>query len=252
MAVNRVALDACRLSDRDSIVVYANHASWWDPLVAMYMAVQFFPDFRMYAPIDAEAFAKYRMFGKMGFFPVDQNSLKGAGEFLRRSRQILSVPGTSLWITPEGRFCDVRDDSANLMPGLSHLAANLQNQQASSLSTQHVVWFVPVAVEYTFWEERLPEILIWFGSPIPVSGQPKEAALTEGRHTKAEWDQILSLRLREVQSALAAAAIARNSDAFEVLLANRSGTFIVYDWWRSLKSRISGKSFVPDHSDKLR
>ena len=36
------------------IVIYLNHASWWDPLVCLYLARRFFRDWTSVAPIEAE------------------------------------------------------------------------------------------------------------------------------------------------------------------------------------------------------
>ncbi len=252
IVVNRESLSSIDLQATDSLVLYANHASWWDPLAALYMADRLFPNYSMYAPIDAEAFEKYRVFGRMGFFPVEQGSLKGAKDFLRIGRRILSEHASSLWITPEGRFADVRDDAAELTPGLAHLAWQIASQGlGQSGDSDHQIWFLPAAVEYTFWEERLPELLIWLGNPI-LATAPQSEAGNPLDHDKGQWQRELTVALRDAQRKLAENSIARNSQAFEVLLRSKSGTFFVYDWWRSLKSRALGRDFDSDHSQLLK
>jgi 1-acyl-sn-glycerol-3-phosphate acyltransferase len=206
----------------------------------------------MYAPIDAEALNKYRMFAKMGFYPVEQNgSWRGAASFLKTSIAILEHGGTSLWITPEGRFVDVRDTSAEFTMGLSHLAFEATRRPslatASAGSTQDQssrrIWFVSAAVEYTFWEERLPELLVWFGRPLSTDD-------TAGM-TKNEVHLELMRRMRAAQQELASASIKRDSSQFEILLGGTSGTFVVYDIWRRLKASLTGKKIRVDHSQKL-
>ena len=241
VAIQQQQLLAANIQPHDSLVVYANHASWWDPLAAVFMAQTIFSDFRMYAPIDAEALAKYKMFAKLGFFPVDQKSMRGAANFLRISQLIMSEPGASIWITPEGRFADVRDTSSPLMPGLSHLAFRLATNApkprrtaeaqgtgstASGRREPQRIWFVNAAVEYTFWEERQPELLVWFGRPLCITEM--------GQASKLECDRELTVRLREAQHQLAAAAMARDASPFEIYLGGKSGSFFLYDWWRSL------------------
>ncbi len=83
----------------DALVIYANHASWWDPLAAIFAAQRLFGGFAMYAPIDADALRKYPMFGRMGFFGVEQHSRRGAAEFLRIAEEILRRPGASQFVT---------------------------------------------------------------------------------------------------------------------------------------------------------
>lgn len=252
IAVHREGLLHTDFSVDDALVVYANHASWWDPLSALFMCEQVFPGFRLYAPIDAMAYEKYRMFGQMGFFPVDQHSLQGAASFLKISRQLLRSSGASIWITPEGRFVDVRDTEAPLMPGLAHLASSLAEGRGAKrpLETDAAgvrprVWFIPAALEYTFWEERLPEMLIWLGEPMCVTEN------VDQRWTKSEWDRKLFQALRNAQSELARAAVARDPDRFEVMLCNRSGTFFVYDWWRRLRGFLKGVRASTDHGEKF-
>lgn len=248
IAVRSEALTPCGIEPGDTLVVYANHASWWDPLMAMYLADHFFPGFRMFAPIDAEAFEKYRMFGKMGFYPLKQDSLEGARSFLKVSRAILSDPGASIWITPEGRFADVRDKSAELMPGLSHLALSMLKRPSDAVGR---TWFIALAVEYAFWEERSPEALAWFAEPILVEEQDARQRMGDQAFSKAAWHQRLTDSLRENQQRLAEVSIARDTKGFEVLASNAGGTFFLYDWGRKLKSKLTGKKLDIQHGDKF-
>lgn len=259
LAVNRQALEHSEITATDALVVYANHASWWDPLIAIHLADRLFPGFAMYAPIDAQALNRYRMFAKMGFFGVEQRSLRGASDFLKISEAILCQPGASLWLTPEGRFADVRDESAELMPGLTHLAwkfskekfsekikAGKPQARSNAYDPQTVnsrVWFLPVAVEYPFWEERQPEMLVWFGQPIAAAnfvGQSKTGIALD-----------LTARLRAAQHQLAQVSIARDSSRFEVMASGRGGTFFIYDWWQSLTGTRGSRQDATNHGQKF-
>ncbi len=257
-AVNRDHLNDMKLTPDDALVVYANHPSWWDPISALILADATFPEHRVYAPIDAVALAKYPMFSKMGFFGIDQSSLRGASNFLRQSMAILAQPRASIWLTPEGRFVDPRDSSAPLAGGLAHLASKLATTAEHARQNNHPsprrTWFVPGGVEYVFWEERKPELLCWFGKPVCVvepHGQPRNPELPDARD-KVGWNQLLTDRLRSAQAELASASIARNSQAFEILIGGKSGSFFVYDWWRTARARLRGSAFDNDHGDKLK
>jgi 1-acyl-sn-glycerol-3-phosphate acyltransferase len=242
LAANQQELRSVRFEPTDSLVVYANHSSWWDPLVAMFSAKNMFNEFSFHAPIEASALEKYRIFSKLGFFPVEQDTFQGAKHFLDVSLRLLARPGTSIWITPEGRFVDARDKSAEFMPGISHLAHSLQRR---SDNTSAKTWFVPIAIEYTFWEERLPEILVWFGQPLLVSR-------TESPISKADWAKRLTANLRDAQQRLAQAAIDRDESVFEVMLSGGAGTSRIYDPWRRFWARITGKKLDLQHGQKLR
>lgn len=242
LALNQQQLQSAAIKPTDSLVVYANHSSWWDPLVAMYSAKHMFSDFKFYAPIDASALEKYRIFSKLGFFPVEQETFQGAKHFLDVSLRLLEQPGTSIWITPEGRFVDARDSSAEFMPGIAHLAHSLQRRSSNSPAR---TWFVPIAIEYTFWEERLPEILVWFGKPQLV-------AQSETPVNKAVWAQRLTASLRDSQHRLATAAIDRDETVFQVMLSGAAGTSQIYDPWRRFWARITGERLELQHGQKLR
>ncbi len=252
--------DSLTIQPTDRLVVYANHASWWDPLAAIFLAQRLFAPWAMYAPIDAVALRQYPMFARMGFFGVEQDSPRGAAEFLLAANRILSRPATSLWLTPEGRFADARDTAAELMPGLAHLAWKVSQPQQPPLqresggacqaaagsdgtARQSRVWFLPLAVEYTFWEERQPELLMRFGQPLCSAELPTRS--------KQQWDRALTERLRTAQAELAAPSIARDAEQFEVLLGGSSGTYFVYDWWRTLCGWIGRRQVQISHGQKF-
>lgn len=215
------------------LVVYLNHAAWWDPLVALLLAGRLFPRRAAYAPIEANALGRYGFMKRLGFFGIDPETRSGGLRFLRVSRAILARADTALWITPEGRFADPRERPARFRPGLAHLARSLRSGV-----------LLPLALEYPFWEERTPEALARFGEPISVE---------EGRdRSVADWNALLEAQLRTTQDALAQQAVRRDSRDFEVLLRGRAGVGGVYDLWRRLIARWRGEAFAPEHGESKR
>jgi 1-acyl-sn-glycerol-3-phosphate acyltransferase len=214
------------------LIVYANHPSWWDPLLAHYLTLKLFSPRQFYAPIDASALEKYKVFSKLGFYGVSLSSHSGAAAFLKQSVSILEHPATALWITPEGRFCDSRDHSAQLMPGLAHLCTKLSCGIA-----------LPIAIEYVFWEERLPECLVRFGDPV---------SFAEFRgNSKAEWTATLSTHLRAAQTELGVEVISRDASKFRSVLRGTAGAGGTYDLMRRIKSIFTRRDFRPEHGEKL-
>jgi len=210
------------------IVAYSNHASWWDPLSLMVLSHHMAPGRSHFAPVDAKAMGRYAMFRRLGFFGVEQNTRRGAIEFLRTSQAILNHPGSALWLTPQGRFADVRERPAGFQRGMGALAARCRG-----------TLFVPIAMEYTFWEERLPEALIRVGRPILVEDGSSR--------TDHEWMTILEQELLHAQDQLSQAAIHREVKEFQTLLQGAGGTHGIYDSWRALKARWRGESFRKEH-----
>ena len=207
------------------LIVYFNHPSWWDPLVCLRLAEQFFPDRRNYSPMDASALSKDPSFERLGFFGVELGSARGARRFLTLSQQVLSQPDSALWIAAEGQLTDPRVRPVRLRSGIGHLAVRVR--QAVLL---------PLALEYPFWEERTAEALARFGEEIPAG----EAGLKA-----TDWTAVLETRLQAALDALAADSLARDPGRFDVLLGGAAGGG-VYDAWRWLKARLRGERLQPE------
>ena len=167
------------------VVIYLNHASWWDPLVCLHLARKYFADRSSFAPIDEASLQRYGFFKQLGFYGVEQKSARGAMTFLRTTCRLLASARNMVWLTPQGRFMDVRQRPLRLQHGIGSLAARMEN-----------VAFVPLAIEYTLWTEPRPEILLGFGR----SAVPKNALLRSSR----DWTEFFSNVLEKAQDELAA------------------------------------------------
>ncbi|MEO1497539.1 MAG: lysophospholipid acyltransferase family protein [Planctomycetota bacterium] len=226
--------------DDTPLIVYLNHASWWDPVVTIHLSAVESPSRTVYAPFDEAALARYPIFEKLGFFGIDQSSRRGAAQFLKTSRAVLATPGAALWMTPEGRFVDPRDDSADFEPGLAHLAEHLATSDDTRMRETIIQ---PLAIEYPLWEERLPEALCRWDEPIHV-----------GRHgdlSKADWSAMLTDRLRSNQRRLAELSLARDPAAFRVLLGGREGVGGLYERVRRTFAWARGQQYRASHGEKL-
>ena len=210
-------------SDRP-LIVYLNHASWWDPMICLVLAMHLAPDRNHYAPIDASMLEKYRFFKKLGFFGVEPGTARGARQFLRTTSAICNDFNSALWITAEGRFTDVRTRPVVLQRGLSHLLAH---------GCKNPI-VVPLAIEYAFWEERYPEVLCRFGPTIAPDA------------THAMLEDAMS----QTQDALAGDVIARDASRFTSILGGSVGVGGIYDLWRRLKAVACGREFDAAHGSR--
>lgn len=211
------------------LVVFLNHASWWDPLICLLLAERCYPGRPVYAPIDSAQLERYRFFRKLGFFGVEPDTRRGAATFLRMGEQILSNDQAMLWVTPQGRFADPRERPLAFRSGLGHLAPRVPG-----------TLFVPLALEYAYWHERTPEALACFGDPIRVD--------MENLHWSAEtWTRTLESHLAAAQDRLAAASTVRASNDFKVLQGGAAGVGGIYDRWRQWRARWRGEAFQQKH-----
>jgi len=210
------------------LIVVLNHPSWWDPLIGL-LLTGLFPERTHYGPMDAKALARYRLFNRLGFYGVEQGTARGAIAFLHTTTAILSQRKTALWITAQGQFTDSRVRPPRLRSGIGHIARRLN---------QGVV--VTLALEYPFWEERLPEALARFGEPTLIE---------RGRDlSAAEWVERIESNLAATQDALMADALIRNVAAFETLLTGNVAIGGIYDRWRKLSAWLRGEHFQAEHS----
>lgn len=210
------------------LVIYLNHASWWDPLVCLLLAQRFFADRKSFAPIDDVMLQRYAFFKHLGFFGIDPAKARGGWHFIRTTRQILASSQNALWLTPQGRFMDVRTRPLRFQPGLGALAA--REPEAA---------FIPLAIEIAFWTEPRPEILVSFGDAIVPSCSPAR--------TVAEWTHFFSESLTTTQNALALSSGRRDGAEWISLDRGKSGVNSVYDAWRWLR----GEKFSAGHLEEV-
>ena len=196
-----------------------NHVSWWDPLAMLALHSLFWPARRPFAPMDIAQLRKLGIFRKVGTFgvdPDDPQSLDAMARFLADAFRAHDRP--AFWINPQGRFEDVRTP-IEVRPGAPRVAADASaaGQDVRALS---------VALEYPFWLDPNPELLIRV--------EPVEPARTN----TPGWLRAMRDAMRTNAAALAELAIARDPAPFENLLGG-SGAKInpLYDLWLRLRGK---------------
>jgi 1-acyl-sn-glycerol-3-phosphate acyltransferase len=191
------------------LVIYTNHPGWWDPLVFLLVAGRLYPRRLNYGPIDGAALGKYRFLESIGFLGIEPGTWQGSKAFLRYARASQRRSDTIFWITAAGTFVDPRVRPVPIRPGVAHLAAGGRGL------------LVPMALEYPYWTERLPEAVVAFGDPFDLDAEPSRSV--------DDWQERLVNGLSATQDRLAAAAMARDPAAFETLAVGREGVGGMYD-----------------------
>lgn len=212
------------------LIVYSNHPSWWDPTVYILASDMLFRHRASYGPMDQKALGRYGLLERMGVFGVAQNDRRGGAQFLRTCAAILGRPNAMLWITAEGEFTDSRTRPISLRAGLAHLARRIPGAT-----------ILPLALDYTFWNESRPEILLRFGSPLYSS---RDGSIPE-------WTRRLEQALTDTMDHLAAESITRNPALFTPLLHGFAGVGGIYDIWRRLRAVAAGRRFDASHEGEI-
>lgn len=215
--------------DDRALICCMNHPSWNDPMVGAFLHDRFFRKREAYAPIEEQALEGYPVLRKIGLYGVNRGNAGGARRFLRESDAILRRGRTAIWITAQGHFADVRLRPVLLEPGLGFLLGK----------TRAKFRLLPVALEYTYGEEKLPEVFVNFGEPI--------AAPELGKGTPADWKSACEKALEAAQDELAERVMARQAGDFETLLGGQAGVGGVYGLWRRLRAVIRGENYDPSH-----
>jgi 1-acyl-sn-glycerol-3-phosphate acyltransferase len=209
------------------LLIVLNHPSWWDPLVCFILS-GLIAERDHFGAMDAVAVQHYGFFKKLGFVGVDTKTLRGAAEFLRNGLAILSEPTRVFWVTGQGKFTDVRERPLALAAGVGHLAARLSHGTV-----------VPIALEYTFWNERTPEALVRIAEPLRVEDHP-------GLSGK-DWTTLIEQSLTRALDALNEEAMSRDPARFTDLVTGKTGVGGIYDFWRRLKMWVRGRKFDASH-----
>jgi hypothetical protein len=107
----------------------------------------------------------------------------GVRQFLTESEDLLAA-GHCLAVTAQGQFADPRLRPLRLRRGVARLLAGAPGRVA-----------IPVALEYAFWNNRLPEALVSFGNPVTL---PAGGSLDAGTAT---LEQALTRELDVLETA---------------------------------------------------
>jgi 1-acyl-sn-glycerol-3-phosphate acyltransferase len=215
-------------ADGAPVIVVLNHPSWWDPLICTVLSREFGDaTTEHYGVIDEAMLAKYGFFRWLGIFGVEANSLRGAARFLKTATTLLEGTDRFFWITAQGRFADVRERPLALQSGAGHLAARLSRAT-----------IVPVAVEYAFWNEKTPEVLVRIGTPLET-----EDSNLDGK----AWTTKIELALTDTLDSLAVDVRSRDPDRFRTLLGGSVGVGGMYGLWQRIKTWARMQRYRPEH-----
>lgn len=216
---------SARQAGETPLLVCLNHPSWWDPLSAILLSRWLEPSANHYAPMDAVACGRYGILKRLGLFPVEQGTRRGAVQFLRAGSAVLRAPHSVLWVTPQGNFTDVRTRPVVFRAGLQALLRQVPQ-----------VTVLPLALEYTFWDERLPEALALLGEPVYCSSR-----------NGAEAGEAVATALSRTQDLLAGLAARRDATLFTSVLEGAAGTGGIYEVWQRVRALLRGERFEPEH-----
>lgn len=215
-------------------IVIGNHPGWWDPLVAVLLTSLYTPDRPMLVAMDAHELRRFSILRRLGVFGIDPDdtaSLPLLVDYL--AARFEQRPRATFWITPQGRFTDVREP-IRLRPGAAAVAAKLHPAPT----------VVALAMDYCFWNDRRPELCLRV--------RRVEAEPSPGRQpTTTDWMRAMQAGMQGNQDSLTERALRRNSDDWLHALppSRHQKTNPVYDLWLKLRGRSGELRTHRDRTD---
>lgn len=136
-----------------SLLVYANHASFWDGFALHVLCREAGLD--GYCMMEEGNLARYRFLRRLGAFSVRRGDPGSAVASLRYAVRLLARPATAVIVFPEGELRPWTGEVHRLERGVEVLA---RRAGATCL---------PVGIRYRFFEHELPDLLLAVGPPHP-------------------------------------------------------------------------------------
>lgn len=176
-AVHIRGLDSLReAADGAPVLIIANHTSWWDALLALWLSESELPNSAAYGMMDASNLKRFRFFRWVGCFGVDLSSRRDGALATRYALRLLKLRDTALWVFPQGAE-QPPHLHLRFLPG----AAGIAKRAAS-------VRVIPVAFAYVFEREERPHVYISVGEPMSLADGADCAA--QERAVEAERGRI--------------------------------------------------------------
>gem|GEM_PF-212623 len=229
-AVSRSTDPAAALTELDGysgpVLVVLHHTSWWDPLIGLLVSHKLAPGRVHMAPMDIAQLQNFKFLTRLGAFGINPDDPATKDVLLEYVRgYFASTAHPTLWITPQGRFCDPRRPLV-IRPGAAAIAA-----------CTPAVRVVSVALEYAFWLDQSPEAFVRIATVTPPLGSPSASTTA--------WHRCILQSMEANASELARSVIARDPAGFTPLIGAGSAKINpMYDLWK----KMTGQRNVIDES----
>lgn len=159
------------------LLVVSNHTCWWDPLVALHVSTHMLGT-AGHALMDAKNLRRLPFFALVGAFGVDLDKPTDGASAIRYAARLLEVPGTLVWVFPQGAERPIDERPLGFRPGSGEIARVAKKARV-----------LPVGLRYEFGGVERPTLWISIGDAVPVVRDPtKNRAAQEAAVTRElEW-----------------------------------------------------------------
>jgi len=135
------------------LLIYANHSSWWDGLVAFQISREIKLD--SFLMMEEKQLRKLQLFRKLGAFSVVREKPREAIKSIVYASNILQKkPNRAVWIFPQGEILPNDTRPLGFYNGLTKIIEKVG-----------ICYAIPVSVRYEFLGEFKPDIFVKIGEP---------------------------------------------------------------------------------------
>ena len=137
------------------LVIYCNHSSWWDGLVAFEISQSLKMD--SFVMMEEKQLKNLPLFRKLGAFSVIRENPREAVKSINYAANLLKKrQDRTLWIFPQGEILPNDTQPIKFFNGFSRIVEKTKNCNVA-----------PMAIRYEFLGEFKPEIFVKFGKIEP-------------------------------------------------------------------------------------
>ena len=166
------------------VVVYANHSSWWDGLLAFQLCRYLKVD--AYAMMEEKNFLEYRFHQRIGAFSVVRENPRDAVKAINYAANLLHTkPRCLVWIFPQG---EIRANDLRPLVFFHGLARIIEKTGKC--------YAVPIALRYEQRGEFKPEIFTRIGAAELIEANKNFSA----KEATARFAEKLTLNLDRIKS----------------------------------------------------
>lgn len=173
------------LRDKDvANIYYAQHTCWWDGMVGYYLCHYLFKDTMN---MMVEDLIKFPLLSKVGAFSIDKKTPKSTLRSMKYCTDFLNKEKISLWLFPQGVIMPPNHRPLEFQKGVAFIAQRVKK-----------VNLFPIAIQYVFLRQGLPEVLIDVGKPILVDGEVDKDSFTA--YLEEDFTRVLDNQLKEISN----------------------------------------------------
>ena len=178
-------------------IIYGNHSSWWDGLVAFEIFRQAKLD--AFFMMEEKQLKNLFLFQRLGAFSIVRENGREAVKSINYSAELLKKSSRTLLIFPQGEIVTNDARPIKFYNGLSRIIEKIGE-----------VYAVPLAMRYEFLGEFKPQIFVKIGLP--------ELIKTDGNFNAKEKTAIFAERLTTNLDKLKSDIINKDLNSFEKII----------------------------------